>query len=62
MNGLVAPTSQPPPIQIGHRRVVPLVEAVGPALPARAAYPGLRHDELTSLLNTAGDSHADPPR
>lgn len=62
MTSLTAPTAQPAPIQIGHRRVVPLVEAVGPALPARATYPQLDADELAALLDGAGDTHADPSR
>jgi glyoxylase-like metal-dependent hydrolase (beta-lactamase superfamily II) len=53
---------QPEPIQVGRRRIVPLIEAVGPALPARATFPSVDPDRLDSLLSAAGDTYADASR
>jgi glyoxylase-like metal-dependent hydrolase (beta-lactamase superfamily II) len=62
MPTLTVPTTPPVPIQIGHRRIVPLVEAVGPALPARAAFASLPAGTLDTLLSAAGETHTDPTR
>ncbi|MHC3470736.1 MBL fold metallo-hydrolase [Streptomyces sp. 7R007] len=53
---------QPAPIPVGDRTVVPLVEAVGPALPARATFPRLGQDELRDLLQAYGDTYSDHSR
>lgn len=53
------PTANAEPVRAGRRRIVPLVEAIGPALPARATYPQLSHTELDALLAGAGDAHHD---
>ncbi|OJF11191.1 hypothetical protein BG844_28225 [Couchioplanes caeruleus subsp. caeruleus] len=50
----------PVPIQVGRRRIIPLVEAVGPALPAKATYPHLAPDLLAALLSAAGPTYTDP--
>ncbi|MEU4626310.1 MBL fold metallo-hydrolase [Actinoplanes sp. NPDC023801] len=60
MPGLTTPTTPPAPIQVGQRRIVPIIEAVGPALPARATYPHLAPDQLTALLSVAGPTNTDP--
>jgi len=62
MAALTTPTTPPVPIQVGRRRIVPLVEMVGPALPARATYPNLAPDLLDALLSDAGETYADPSR
>jgi glyoxylase-like metal-dependent hydrolase (beta-lactamase superfamily II) len=60
MPELTTPSTQPAAIRIGRRRIVPLVEAVGPALPARATYPQLTPDVLARLLSAAGHTYTDP--
>ncbi|MFE1307818.1 MBL fold metallo-hydrolase [Streptomyces sp. NPDC058755] len=62
MPTIVPPPSQPAPVQVGARTIVPLVEAVGPALPARATYPQLDPGELRDLLTAHGDTYSDPSR
>lgn len=62
MPDLALPLTQPETFRIGRRTVVPLVEAIGPGLPARAVYPQLSPDELKSLLDTYGDTYTDPTR
>jgi len=51
MSQVNAPATQPAPYRIGRRRIVPLVEAVGPGLPTRAAFPNLSPE----LLAATGD-------
>lgn len=48
-------------IAVGRRRVVPLVEAVGPGLPARATFPTLPADELAALLAATDGPAAGEP-
>jgi glyoxylase-like metal-dependent hydrolase (beta-lactamase superfamily II) len=43
-------------ITVGRRHIVPLVEAVGPALPAAATYPELPAADLAALLAATGDA------
>lgn len=42
-------------VVVGQRRIVPLVEAVGPGLPARATFPTLPFAELAALLTATGE-------
>ncbi|MBO3737713.1 MBL fold metallo-hydrolase [Actinoplanes flavus] len=58
---LTIPVGEPQAIRVGRRRVVALVEAVGPALPARATYPGLDADSLTALLAATGSPATSTP-
>src|SRR2546423_10503532 len=51
MSQVSAPATQPSPFRIGRRRIVPLVEAVGPGMPTRAAFPTLS----PALLAATGD-------
>jgi hypothetical protein len=60
MPELTIPTTPPVPIRVGQRRIVSLVEAVGPALPATAAYPHLAPATLEALLSAAGETYTDP--
>lgn len=62
MSQLTTPAAQPDPIHVGQRIVIPLVETVGPALPAHATYPQLDASELTALLDAYGDTYTDPSR
>ncbi|MGW2235183.1 hypothetical protein [Streptomyces sp. NPDC001759] len=50
---------QPAPLRVGDRTVVPLVGAVGPALPSRATFLQLDQDELLHLLQADGDTYGD---
>ncbi|WP_415855117.1 MBL fold metallo-hydrolase [Sinomonas sp. G460-2] len=56
------PTTQPAPVVVGRWAVVPVIDAVGPAMQARAAFPALPPDELTALLNEFGDAHSTSDR
>ncbi|GAA1615606.1 MBL fold metallo-hydrolase [Catellatospora bangladeshensis] len=62
MSTLTVPDSQPAAIAVGRRTVVPLVEAVGPALPARATFPHLPAADLRALLDSCGDDYCDDTR
>ncbi|MFF4660649.1 MBL fold metallo-hydrolase [Streptomyces sp. NPDC001381] len=62
MPNLDTPATQPAPIRVGGRTIVPRVEAVGPALPARATYPQLDQDELQDLIEAFGDTFSDSSR
>jgi glyoxylase-like metal-dependent hydrolase (beta-lactamase superfamily II) len=57
----VLPT-QSASIAVGSRRVVPLVDFVGPGLVAAEVYPHLAPAELAALLDADGDDYADPTR
>ncbi|MDQ4500768.1 MBL fold metallo-hydrolase [Sinomonas sp. ASV322] len=59
---ITTPASQPTPIAVGRWTVVPVIDAVGPAMQARAAFPALPPDELTALLDEFGDAHSTPDR
>ncbi|MFF9819466.1 MBL fold metallo-hydrolase [Streptomyces sp. NPDC014006] len=62
MPNLDIPSAQPTPIRVGARTIVPLVEAVGPALPARATYPQLDQGELQDLVEAYGDTYSGSSR
>jgi glyoxylase-like metal-dependent hydrolase (beta-lactamase superfamily II) len=55
-------TIPPPTIVVGDRRIIPLVEFVGPGLIAAEVYPHLGPAELTALLDADGDDYTDPTR
>jgi glyoxylase-like metal-dependent hydrolase (beta-lactamase superfamily II) len=50
------------PIAIGDRRVIPVVDFVGPGLVAARVYPNLPPADLTRLLDAYGDDYADATR
>jgi glyoxylase-like metal-dependent hydrolase (beta-lactamase superfamily II) len=56
------PTVPPTTIVVGDRRVIPLVDAVGPGLVAAEVYPHVAPAELTALLDADGDDYTDPTR
>jgi glyoxylase-like metal-dependent hydrolase (beta-lactamase superfamily II) len=56
------PSGQSPSIAVGGRRIVPLIEFVGPGLVGADVYPHLAPAELTELLDADGDDYADPTR
>lgn len=62
MTDLVYPDTQPEPITIGEYTIVPLVEAVGAAMPARAAYPSVPAEQLRALLDACGDAYTNDER
>jgi glyoxylase-like metal-dependent hydrolase (beta-lactamase superfamily II) len=53
---------QTPAITVGRRRVIPLVDYVGPGLLAADVYPHVAPTELTALLDADGDDYSDPTR
>jgi len=50
------------PIAIGDRRMIPVVDLVGPGLVAARVYPHLPPAQLSRLLDAYGDEYADPTR
>jgi hypothetical protein len=50
------------PIAIGDRRMIPVVDLVGPGLVAARVSPHLPPAQLSRLLDAYGDEYADPTR
>ncbi|HKU31484.1 MAG TPA: MBL fold metallo-hydrolase [Arthrobacter sp.] len=56
------PDAQPAPVTVGRWTVTPIIDAIGPALPAHASFPSLPAEDLETLLNELGDDASNPDR